>query len=329
MIPTVEQVFNLARYHLGDTSTSGGQLFTDTFLFNYWPNAYDSLFRWLDRNSNKLLRVSKYYNLPANTGYLTPASMGIPNLGRVDTIRDRAIATTITGTIVFFTPSSLGVPPSVNITAMNHGYSSGAEVLAFGFPNANVSDDINDSWYINVIDANTIQLLGCAAVNISSGVGASGIITTGSGEFSDEPLTQDYDEDAFPLSAVNGQLSVWKWMGGAFRFIPANVARQIKVTFMLSGTAPTVTTTSIGIDDSLDALAFYLAGAAAAAKGFPQKSQSLFMRAVGNPSGETTHISGGAFYELAQLGLQTLQMTRVVLPRYRRKRNCGPTAYSW
>ncbi len=333
MIPTTAEVYTATRFLLGDTKVTGGQIFTDAFLAVYFPSAYMSLFRWLERNGNKLVRRTQYFNLPANTSYITPAGMYILNMGEPLEIYDRPVGDTITGMVATFNAASLGVPPSLDLTAASHGLTAGAQVVTFGFgifTATSITADANDQWYIDVPNANTIRLLGCGAVDLGNGIGSTGIVSTGSGDFPTVPLNQAYDISQFPSTASNGQLSTWMWQGDAIRFIPATAARQIKVVYSMSGKATEAQLTgSIGIDDSLDALSTFLAAACAQAKGFNGIAQNLFMRAVGNPTGDTTNIQGGAFYELAQLGLKQINKTRIVVGRYRRKRNVGPAQWAW
>ena len=334
MIPQVQDVFNAARFHLGDTATPSGQIFTNNYLQGFWPNAYGAGFRILERNSSKLLRVTKYFNVPANTSYITPAGMGLLNMGKPEHIWDRLPAQTFNATIAAVNPVSLGTPPSIDLTISNPGLQAGTQVVTFGFGNADwgddpvqippttISDDINGQWYIGVPDANTIRLLGCAAQDYGSAVGSTGILSTGSGGFGNQPLAQWFDVTDFPLTAQNACLTTWKWENGAFIFNPSNVTRQIRISFMLSATPPA--SGSVGIDDSGDAFALYLGGLAAASKvGFANKSGGLFTLAVGNPTGDESNLRGGAFYSLVQIGIQAMNETRVVQPRFRQKRNVG------
>lgn len=322
MIPQVSDIFADARVHLGDTAVPGGSLFTDAFLSKYWGNSYRALYRWLDRNANKTLRRSSYFILPPNTSYVTPAGMGILNMGKPQDIYDRGVANASPVTIVAVNAATTGVPPSVDLTWNSHGLSSGAEVVTFGF--TTMTDEINGSFNINVVDANTIRLLGCPAVALtgSTDIGSTGEASTGQSPFPSIALIQLFDIESWPVSTQASQLTFWKWESGAFRFLPSSVRRQIRIVYMLSGAPPI--DGIVAIDDCLDALALYMAGAAAAAKGLGGKAASLFMRAVGNESGDTTNIKGGAFYELAQIGLQQLTQQRIVIPRYRPKRNTGP-----
>jgi len=329
VIPQVIDVFELARVHLGDTAVPGGQIAQATLLQRYWPNAWNSLYRYLDRNNNKRLRRTQYYNVPANTSNLLPADIGISNMGRPESIYDRTISATLTATVLTVNAAALGVPSFVDLTSAAHGLRAGQQVLAFGFglTPATISDDINSDWYIGVPDANTIRLNGCAATDLGSAVGSTGIITTGSGTFPNTPIKQLFDIESFPLNAAGQSLTQWKWENGVIKIVPSTTARQIKIVYMLSGNAPLDGST--GIDDCADALSLFLAATIAAAKGFANKAQSLFMRALGNPSGDTTNIEGGAFYELAQLGAQELNRTQIVVPRYRQRRNVGPISLRW
>lgn len=329
MIPTTAEVYTATRFLLGDTKVTAGQIFTDAFLAVYFPSAYMSLFRWLERNANKLTRRTKYFNLPANTGYVTPAGMAIQSLGKPYEIYDRPVAFSATATVAVLNAAAVGTPPSVDLTSAAHGLLAGAQVVTFGITTASlITDDINGQWYISVPNANTIRLLGCGATG--SGIGASIKVSTGSTQFSAQPLQQVFDISQFPLTSSNAQLSQWKWENNAFVFIPATTERQIKIVYALSGKATDAQVSgNVGIDDSLDALSLYLGAACAQAKGFNNMAGSLFMRAVGNPSGDTTNIRGGAFYELAQLGLQAINKTPIVVGRYRRKRNTGNRQFAW
>ena len=334
MIPQVEDVYNLTRYHCGDTAVPGGQTFQDSFLVQLWPSAFSGLYRWLDRNANKLIRRTFYYNVPANTQYLLPSSIGIGSIGKPVEMYERPVGIALTGTIAAINAASPGSPPSVDITTSSpHGLITGAQVVTFNFGwdtatqtddqgATTVTDDINAQWYITVLGASSLRLNGCAAQDLGNAVGSTGIVSTSPQTFGNYPIYQLYDYSGESIATQNSQLTSWKWENGAFWFVPANQARQVKIIIMLSGAPPM--SGSVGIDDSLDALALFLGAAACQAKGFRAKSQDLSMRAVGNPSLDTTNVKGGVFYELAQLGLQEINETTTLMPRFRGKRNVGP-----
>lgn len=329
MIPAVSDINALVRARLGDTEVDGGQLFTDSFLQPFFSSAYQSLFTWLDRNNGSKLRRTQFFNLPANTGYIKPDSMGIWNMGKPINVWERGIGVSLSATVGALNASSpsTGGIPSIDLTSASHGLSAGQEVITFGFVDGNVTDSINDLWYISVPNVNTIRLNGCEPGD-SDTTGSPGIVTTGSADWGVTPVPQLYDFSSENRNTpASGCISWWHWAGSAFRFTPATQARQLKIVYELSATAPT--SGSVGLDDSLNALAAMTGALAAQSKGFAQTAQALFMAAVGNAAGDTTNIRGGYFAELAQLEAQQSQMTRVVIPRYRRKRNTGPTAQSW
>lgn len=324
MIPQVADVYELARIHLGDTAVPGGQIGTNPTLQRFWPSAWNSLYSYLDRNNNKRLRRTQFYNVPAYTSYLLPADIGIANMGRPEAIYDRTIQSTFAAVVLTVNAATSGVPSFIDITITAHGLSAGQQVVAFGFGRDadTITDDINADWYISVPDANTIRLNGCGATDLGSAVGSTGIISTGSEPFSIDPVPQLFDIESFPLNAGGGKLSQWMWANGIIRFVPSTSARQIRISYLLSGNPPL--SGSTGMDDCGEALSLYLAGVVAAAKSFSGKSQSLFLRAVGNPSGDTVNVMGGAFYALAQLGAQEINRTQIVVGRYRPRRNVGP-----
>jgi hypothetical protein len=302
-------------------------------LMRFWPNAWNSLYRYLDRNNSKRLRRTQFYNVPANTGYVMPADMGIQSMGKPESIYDRTIGLTYTATVLAIsTGPTSSLPSAVDLSIPGHTLTQGQQVVAFGFgrQDSSITDDINGDWYISLPDPNNpaaIRLNGCPSTDLGNGVGSTGIISTGAETFPTIPMEQVYDFANTPLTANNARLSQWKWENGVIRFLPSSSDRQIKIVYMLSGTPAQFG--SVGIDDSGDALSLFLAATFAAAKGFQNKSQSLFMRALGNPSGDTTNIRGGAFYELAQLGAQEINRTRVVVGRYRPRRNVGPIRQNW
>lgn len=333
MIPTVVQCTNLTRSIIGDTFVPGGTIFTDNFLIPYFSEAYSALLGYLSRNGAKSLRKDYYFNLPANTSSATPAGLGINNNTSPEEIYDRPIATSLTGVIAAVNDASTGSLPSVDVTVTGHPYASGMNVVTFGFSTANITDDINSEWTITVLDANTIRLNGCGAQEVVGGtaVGTAGVVSTGSQPFSDCPLQQVYDTGSLPLTSQLGQLSSWMWQNGYFRFVPSTNPRQIKIDVALSGSAPN--SGSVGIDDSLSALAFYTAASAGAAKRPAAQVQSWWMRAIGNPSGDMDNVVGGAFRALARQAARNLNNSRITMPRFREKRNTGPNngfgAYRW
>lgn len=324
MIPQVIDIYQQSRFHLGDTQVPGGQLFNDNYLRPHFSAAYMALYRWLSRNGAKGLRKDYYFNLKANTSQATPLDLGIANNGKPQEIYERTIGSTFLGSIAAINASSAGTLPSIQITINGHNFVNGSVIVTFGFSTADITDDINSEFTVTIVDANNILLNGCSAKEVTGGtaVGTTGYVSAGSEPFGDIPLQQAYDIGALPLNSSLGQLTVWMWQNGYFRFVPATIDRQIKINVALSSAPPNAG--SVGIDDSLDALALFTAASAGASKRPAAMCQALWMRAIGNTSGDTMKIMGGQFYELAQSAILAINNSRVQQPRFRSKRNTGP-----
>lgn len=328
MIPDVEDVYELARFHLGDNEVPGGQWATDNFLQPFFGDSFRSLYRYLQRNHAQRLRRANYFNLPINTSYLKPADAGIINMGQPEDIFQRKVGTSWTGTIAGVDPGTTGQSIStVDITiSSTASLNSGDQVLTMGFAGdvnagTDITEDVNDLWTITVVNATTIRLNGCSPG--TSNNGATGIVSTGGEQWPPDPIPRLLDfRDDFQNSVQSGEIRAWYFNGGIMRFTPASTIRQLKIVYDLSGSAPQ--SGSCGINDSLDALATFAAGKAARSKfGDAQAAQELLVQAVGNPAGDTTNVTGGYFYELAQIETQHLQKVRVILPPFRQKRNTG------
>lgn len=323
MFPQVSDVYNLARKHLGDTQVPGGAVFTDSYLPDYFGEAYRALVRVLERNSCKNLRNYGFFNVPAYVNAVTPAGMGMQNMGVPIEIYPRKINSTFTATITAIGAASSGVLPYVELTTATHNLTSGDEVVTFGFDPTIITPEIMGEWNVTVMSATVVRLVGCAAVGVNGQdpvvAVATGILSTGTTSFGSEPIRGDYDFGNVEKSVQSTDIKAWMWQAGYFRFLPANQPNQLKIVFKQSGTAPSFG--YIYIDDCLDALALFTAASAFSPKAKGQTQANLFMRAVGNSAGDTTQAVGGAFAELVQLGVQELDYSIPVRqPPFRTKR---------
>ena len=79
--PTALNVFDLCRSNLGDEAVSGGELYTNTLLLPFLNAANREMFRVLESLQLPRVKTYAYYNLPANTGVLYPATASITFLG--------------------------------------------------------------------------------------------------------------------------------------------------------------------------------------------------------------------------------------------------------
>lgn len=267
-------------------------------------------------------RKTSYYNLPAFTSYVTPVAMGISNMGTPKALWERGVAQTFTATVAALNAATETAPPSVDLTITAHGLTDGTQVIAFNF--SELTFDISDLWYIHAVDANTIRLLGCAAQDSGNGdaVGSTGVISTSNEDYPTVPNVE-FKLELQPIRTLTGTVSQASWVDGAFRFIPPNADRQLKILYTVSGTPPTNLEDSIGIDNSMEFLACYGAALSANALGVSGIADRLFTMAVGNASGDPGNGDAGFLGQFLRPQIRTMQNERIICLPFRTKRNTG------
>jgi len=332
MIPTGQQIAETARLvYLGETEVPGGQMFTDAILNEPINTAYRVLIDNLMRTDDRHPRRMAYYNLPAYTTSITPEDMGIANMGGPKELWHRSVGVTWEATIEAFNAATKTAPSSVDLTLTGGvgDLSTGDQVVAFNFDSA-VTQDINDMWRVEVVDGNTIRLLGCSAADATgAGVGTIGVISNSPEAFPAQPnsdLLLEIQDDPGDARSI---LSSWCFKDGRFRFPPCSTARQIKVLYLISGKPPDNLAQSFGVDNSLNFLASYAAGLAANARGTTGTAERIFTLAVGNPSGDPGDGDGGFLGQYLRPQVKIQQNVRVVMPPFRQKRNTGFGGLGW
>ncbi len=292
MIPLVSQVYTAARGVLGDTQTAAGEVYVDAILQPFLKYSYAEFFRANQASQNPRVRQETYWNVPAYTGYVDPATMGIENLGEIETIEER-------GGVTAWAIS--GVSPGSGIATVT----SAATTLALGnqavvYGVVGISDDINGIWTVTPNSTTSTQLNGCAAV----GTYVSGGVLSYSTEIFYEVMPQQ----RITWVEKNPQTTfrVYAWERDILRFPPASDVRQIRVVYSLSGNAPTTTTASIGIDDSLSFFMYRMAGLAAQSKGMLTRAALYNAMAVG-PKWDSAGVAGGILAQLLESGVRNLQ----------------------
>src|SRR5579859_6303472 len=134
MIPIVSTVNTAVRAILGDTEVPTGQVYTDALILPHYQFSYSELFRALQSAQNPRIRKESYYNLPAFTGYLNPATAFIFNMGEPEVIEARINVTS--WSVASFTP---GNGLATVVTTVPHTLISGNQAVLYGV--AGVSDD--------------------------------------------------------------------------------------------------------------------------------------------------------------------------------------------
>ena len=212
MIPTGEQIAETARLvYLGDTEVPGGQLYPNGILGPAVNSAFRVLMDNLMRTDDRHPRRMAFYNLPAYTTSITPADMGISNMGGPKEIWHRSVGTTWAATIAAFNAKTNTTPSSVDLT-LTGGVGSlvtGSQIVTFNF-GSDVTQDINDLWHVQVVDSNTIRLLGCAAQDATgAAVGTTGVVSNSPEDYSQDPNSTQRLEVLDNVNGASTTLSEW------------------------------------------------------------------------------------------------------------------------
>lgn len=227
------------------------------------------------------------------TGYLDPATAGIYNLGAPTFVEERGDVTTWAISNV--------VPGSgfATVTSASNTLVTGNQAIIFGI--AGISDDINDIWTVTVLSPTSFTLNGCTATGTYTA--ATGSVSVGTENFKEVVRK---DRIAGLPNAPGNVFGIYSWELGRFRFPPCSVLRQLRITYKLSGSAPTVTTASTGIDDCETFLAYRTAGLAGRSKGMRDRADSYRDMAVG-PNWEKNGEAGGLLGQFLDVGIRDLQ----------------------
>lgn len=295
--PTVTQVYAAAAGHAGDPN---GQFFaftTGSRMETFYKTAYSELFRAMQSMQSPRAKQTNFYDLPAYTSVLDPATANILNLGEIDSIQERGSVTEAT---ISNAVSGTGL---VTITATAHGFATGYQIVQYGI--GGLTDDVNGLFTISVTNANTYTANGCTATGTYSSGGKAAYSTEG---FTD---VIPANRNTFPTNSPQTTLLNYDWQGDLIYFPTCSVLRQLKIVYLLSGSAPLTTNAVIPIDDSLDFLAVRAAGLALRARGGNRdKAAELNALAVGinwesrgDPGGFLDQLLGPAVRNLlVQLG---------------------------
>ena len=115
---TVAEIMEDVRAELGDTSTPGGGDLDDQFQTSFFVRAYEELFARLSLNGAASLRKTVYYNLPPDTGILTPAQLVVQDLSEPEALWERGslVSFAITGTSISTSQSDYVVVTAAGYT---------------------------------------------------------------------------------------------------------------------------------------------------------------------------------------------------------------------
>ncbi len=317
MIPTGQNVFDLVRSIVGDTEVAGGQWMKNQFIQganNTGPaqSAYNWLFERMRTYNDRRSRRTSFALVNPNINYISPKTIGISNMGNPIDIWERGtvLSYAITGAVI--TPPSTGVDPFIRLAVAHAGALKSGQTVEVYLVQG-ISDDINDYWTISVPDNNHIDILGSTAQGVYTG--ATGLVLSSTEAWPNLPMHRSYDlfqeGTANQLSIPGISFANWQWQTSVIRVPPCSAAREIKLNYNLSGTIPADPNASLGIDDSLNVLAYKMAAIAGGSK-------TTQARRV-----EWDGLAERLLKEFLQPVTKDLQRERLVAPRYRPRRNTG------
>lgn len=309
MIPTMTNCLDAARFYLGDDQTSGGEVFTNTVLTQPFNMAYRELFRTLEGLAIPRVQRSAYYNLPAFTSFLSPATANIADMGEVQILEERGGVTSVA------ISNAVAGAGFVTITTATHSYTTGDSIVIFGVGGMT---GVAGIWGVTVVDATNFKLNGAVGV----GAYTSGGTASKSGE--------QFTEVVGPRRLVDsvgqvGALGIYDWYEDSFHFPVCNAIRELRITYISSAATIAAVGDTTGVDDSLDFLAIRTAGLAASSRGARDRAAELNLMAIG-PSGQADG-SGGILRELVVTAVRALQANPVQRPPFRQRLPYDTTYY--
>jgi hypothetical protein len=299
---TLQNVYDAARSWLSDNGlVSAGEIFTNAVLQPHFATAYRKMYDSLGCIGSPRIRREFYHILPAETSIFIPSSVGIQDLAEPEFLDERK-------SVAAVAIAATGITSPIQVTtAAPHGYASNAtEVIVAEVAGTQAPWG---RWFVTVVDPLNFTLNG----SVSDGVaGTGGVASTSNDKFTPcNPLDSLTDRD------ISDSLCDYAWEEGYFKFRGCSQPVQIRVTYVASGVAPTITTQSIGLDNCLNFLAAYTAAIAAGSKGWTTMAAGLERRALG--SSEKVG-SGGYLRDFMNIQVKTMQRTQRRRRPFRKKR---------
>jgi hypothetical protein len=290
MTNTLEQIFVAARAYLNDQA---GLVYTDTFLAPHFQEPYRQMYNCLAAVSKRIQRIV-YLNFPAYTTTLIPETYGLTDFSEPEMIEERPAQGTVT--IV-----STNTETPIVANAPNHGLGSVGAEIAGQVSNVVGTPAPWGNWFVTVIDANNFSLNGSQS---DGNPGTGGYFTT-------QSLQQFVPVEPIDLAiqGIDGQpqqyLGQYLWNNEQLQFRGAVGTQQLRITYWASGSPPSNTGSTIGIDNCIDFLACATAANAARAAGFFQLSELLKAKAFG-PGQESSCVNGliGDFIKIQVVTMQ-------------------------
>jgi hypothetical protein len=290
--PTLEDVFNAARGFLHDTNPPSGAVWTDSALQVHFAQPYRKVFSCLMGVSKRFQRVI-YLNLPANTTVLIPATYNITDFSEPETIEERPAQVAISIT------STTNATP-INCLAPGHGLGTAGQMVEGVVSGVSGTPAPWGRWFATIVDANNFTLNGSSG---DGNVGSGGTFSAWSQLPFQEVMPIDLSNQGMDGSPQT-YLGVYLWINEQLTFPGATGIQQLRITYWASGTAPTITSQTINIDNSLDFLSVATAANAARANGWNDMADRLDAKAYGT-GGDSC--DGGLIGDFTRIQVSTMQ----------------------
>lgn len=328
--PTISQVCDRARWHLGDTQVAGGETYTNTLLLEWVKTAIADMQAGLGLiGAIRQRRVGFIPIMGGDVSQFNPRTW-LPDFGRAVEIHHRPLISRTQISAAIFGGSPY--PTSMAITCSGaHGRASNDQVEITGlFPNATSARGMNSTFRAIVTGPSQLTVLGeFYAGNITAG--------------SDSWLLWGGMEGWHPMGAkddilnpqANPGIPQWAEHGNAIWISPPGTQIELRIVYEFEDPTNYMdANTIVGYPGSLEFLGRWVAFLAGSSKGAqgPLLAE-LRTAAIGAPVGGITPTAerptGGALHALIVAETKRQQRTQKTRPPYRiHRRPIGPIGYS-
>lgn len=310
--PTVQQVCDRARWHLGDTQVSGGETYTNTLLLPWLQEAYEDLQRSIRKLASIRARREGFLLIPANSSQIEP-TIQLPDFMSVVNLDDRLLddnhlitALTIDSPIDGYVTVT---------TSTSHGRQVGDQVEITGISGCR---GINTSMTINAVPSATQFQAQCYAAGTPAFSAVWSMMLFGTQSY--WPIIQ-YGQilNQSTTGLVSRVMNV-ALLDRTIRYNPTQSAREWRLLYEFQDPIPSATSDTMGLEDSLGFMSTWTAYKAARSKGALQPmAEELKEQALG-PGGTIDKPLGGYLKAIRATLVKDMQRRGHYRPKYRLRR---------
>lgn len=310
--PTVQQVCDRTRWHLGDTQVSGGETYTNTLLLPWLQEAHEDLQRALRNLQVVRARREGYLLIPAQTSQIDPR-IQLPDYMGLLALDDRALGDNhLISAVTIDSPLTGWITVT---TATSHGRAVGDQIEITGISGVR---GINTSMTINGVPAANQFTAQCYAAGTPSLSAAWSMMMYGT-----ETWWPIIDYETILNQQTSGlvdRVSVYAQIDKTIRYNPVQSAREWRVRYEFQDSVPSANSDTMGLEDSLGFMSTWTAYKAARAKGaLSPMAQELKDQALG-PEGTVDNATGGLLRAIILSMVRTSQRRVHARPKYRLRR---------